>query len=310
MSVYTVLTKQEVEQLLQGYQLGEFCGFEGISDGVTNTIYKVTLGDKAYVLTIFEELTAEELPFFIDLMTCLTEHGLACPNVMYDHQQVAIQHIRDKPAMLCEFLPGNTLSVPTIAQCQQAGETLARLHNITAVSQLSQSNKYDLAWHDKLVKKLLPFLSDEQCQLLQSELFFQQQQDYSRLPQGVCHMDLFVDNVLFEGDKLTGILDLYFACSNYYLLDLAVAMCAWSLTDSGVQQMKAESLLSAYQLERPLVAEELLHLKSLQRYAALHFWMTRLRDKYLVDAVDTVQVKDPQQFQDLLHCLIAIDSDS
>jgi homoserine kinase type II len=303
MSVHTHLTHEQIATLAEPYQLGKLTAFEGVKDGITNTIYKITLDNTPYILTIFEELTVQELPFFIELMDFLARRGLRCPRVFRDKNHQAIQTVLGKCAVICEYLPGKTLVKPNSLACQQIGEALAKLHQLTADFPLQQTNKYDLNWHQQLAEKLYPVLSTEQQALLRAELAWQAEQNYSQLPQGVCHMDLFVDNVLFDEGELTGLLDFYFACNNIYLLDLAVAMCAWSITNDGIKSMNAELVLVAYQNIRPLTREELPQLKNLQRYAALHFWMTRLRDKYLVAANESVVVKDPEQFLKLLQKL-------
>jgi homoserine kinase type II len=303
MSVHTLITQDEIQDFLAPFAFKRVQHFSGIADGITNTIYRVNIDDKDYVLTIFEELTAEDLHFFIALMDFLHQQGLVCPKIIHDNHGQAVHLLKGKPAMLCEFLPGATLSTANNIHCQAVGSALGQLHQRIQHFPELRNNPYDLAWHIALAKRVSPHLTAAQQKLLTQELHHQQAQDYSQLPMGICHMDLFIDNVLFAGDQLTGLLDFYFACTNYYLLDLAVAMCAWSISSTGINKAHAEHLLVAYQAERALTAAELPHLPNMQRYAALHFWLTRLRDKYLVPAKEGVLVKDPNQFEKLLAVL-------
>ena len=300
MSVHTIISYTELEQLLQDYSLGNVIGYQGIADGITNTIYSLTTTTGRYIVTLFETLAADELPFFIDFMTYLQAHQFPCPQVIPMNSGEKVGELFGKPLLLTAFLPGVTLHSISSGQAQAAGDLLGRLHQLSDQCDLQRDNPYDLAWHHSLAAQLLPHLTNEQQTLLQDELAWQQQQDYSALPMGVCHMDLFPDNVLFQEGTLTGVLDFYFACSNYYLLDLAVAMCAWSLTDEGLNKTLGEHLMVQYQMQRPLTKAELPHLKNMQRYAALHFWLTRLRDQCLVPAQPGVLVKDPKKFEDML----------
>ena len=304
MSVYTNITKNELHHFLKEYSLGELLDFSGISEGVTNTIYKVVLENGEFVLTIFEELNSTELPFFIDLVDYLNANGVSCAKVIADRKGERIKCLKNKAAIMSEFLPGSTLSEPNIKQAQVIGKTLATLHQVAIDFSVSRENPFTLNWHIDLAKQLSSHLSYEEATLLERELYYQQQQDYSHLPKGIIHMDLFPDNVLFQGDQLSGLLDFYFACYDVLLLDLAVTMNAWSLTASGFNNMCAETILIHYQLQRALTSDEMQQLTNIRRYAALHFWLTRLRDYYLVPKQKGVLVKEPQQFSDMLKMLV------
>lgn len=303
MSVHTKITQAQLAHYLQQYPLGDFVSYAGIADGITNTIYHLETSQGQYVITLFETLLADELPFFCDFMSYLQKHGFSCPAVLAMQSGGYIGSMADKPVMITEFLPGVTVKNASLQQAQAAGDTLGTLHQLSGLCDLHRDNLYDLVFHTQLAEQVMPHLSADQQQLLRDEIAWQQQQDYSELPTGICHMDLFPDNVLFEEDKLTGVLDFYFACNNYYLLDLAVAMCAWSLTQEGVNNMLGEQLMVQYQMQRPLSEAELPHLKNMQRYAALHFWLTRLRDKFLVPTQPGVFVKDPSEFEKMLLSL-------
>jgi homoserine kinase type II len=301
MSVYTIITRAEVDALLRQYDIGELEAYTPIKEGVTNSIYKLSTSDAEFVLTIFEALTDSELPFFINLTESLYREGLPCPQVMSDKRGKYIQHVQEKAAIISEFLPGRNVTEPTIKQCSIVGSTLANLHLKTQNFKARRSNPFTLQWHENLAADLREHLAPNQLSLLNNELSHQQAQHYAALPRGIIHMDLFPDNVLFDGDQLTGLLDFYFACNDHYLLDLAVAMNAWSLKELSYQLPHAEALLAAYQSVRPLEHDEAAQLKNMQRYAALHFWLTRLRDYHLVAAQENVLVKDPRQFEELLR---------
>lgn len=303
MSVHTTLTTEQVNTWLQLFSIGELTQFEGISAGITNTIYKVDTEQGEYVLTLFEHLSANELPFFIELQKQLVAKQVVCPGIIHTIDGQYIQTLRNKPAMLSEFLPGQTLTTANAKQCQALGVALAQLHTVTESFTLTRHNPFDFAWHEQCAAQVFPRLNDSQQTLLQNELQHQQQQDYSSLRTGICHMDLFMDNVLFTGDDLSGILDFYYACNNFYALDLATAMCAWSITPDGINLGKGEYVLVAYQQSRALELDEMQELKNLQRYTSLHFWLMRLHDKLLVPAQKNVTVKPPEEMQALLELL-------
>ena len=300
MSVHTKITQAEVAQFLQQYSLGDFIGFTGIAEGITNTIYRLETSSGFYLLTLFETLAEHELPFFINFMQYLQTENYPLPAIIAMESGAVLGNVAGKPVMLTQFLSGHTLSNIAPLQAKSAGDVLGQLHILTTLCQHERENIYDLAWHKQLAKYITPYLTAQQQKLLLDELTWQEQQDYSELPTGLCHMDLFPDNVLFHGNTLMGVLDFYFACNNYYLLDLAVAMCAWSLTDTAVNISLGEELMKQYQTKRALTEDELSHLNNMQRYAALHFWLTRLRDKHLVVEQEGVLVKEPFQFETLL----------
>ena len=303
-SVYTHITKNELQDFLIEYSVGELLDFSGVSEGATNTIYKVKLENGEFILTIFEELNFSELPFFIDLVDYLNSMGVNCAKIIADKNGERIKCLKNKAAIMSEFLLGATLSEPNIKQSQVTGKALAILHQVAIDFSAHRENPFTLNWHIDLAKQLLPHLPSEEMTLLERELYYQQRQDYSHLPKGIIHMDLFPDNVLFQGNQLSGLLDFYFACYDVLLLDLAVTMNAWSLTASGFNNMCAETILVHYQLQRQLTNAEIQQLTNVRRYAAVHFWLTRLRDYYLVPRQDGVVVKEPQQFSEMLKMLI------
>lgn len=303
MSVHTHITTIELAEFLKKYSLGELENYTGIADGITNTIYRLQTTESQYILTLFENLTTEELPFFVNYMQYLQHKGYPCPQIMPMKNGETITELANRPAIIASYLTGEMVKEPSLSQAKIVGAALGQLHLLSEECNLQQKNYYDFSWHIALADQVTASLTEEQQQLLAEEIEWQQQQDYSQLPEGLCHMDLFPDNVLFENEELTGVLDFYYACHNYYLLDLATTMCAWSLTNDGINKTLGENVVVQYQMQRPLTKQELPHLKNMQRYAALHFWLTRLRDKYLVPAQEGVLVKDPNQFEALLRSI-------
>jgi homoserine kinase type II len=299
MSVYTLISTESLTQFLTSYAVGELINYEGVTEGVTNTIYKIKTTRGQFVLTLFEDLSEEQLGFFVTLQISLLKKGLKLPKIV-GVVGCEIKCLAGKPAILSEFLPGVSPSQPTRQQASEIGVALAVLHNAVTDFPLSRENPFSLSWHNNLAITVMPYLTDGQKVLLQSELSYQAAQNYTELPSGIIHMDLFPDNVLFMENTLSALLDFYFACHDAFVYNLAIAMNSWSLTEKGINNTSAEMLLVAYQMERSLSKLEMQQLKNLSRYAALHFWLTRLRDQHLMTAKEGVQVKPAEALEALL----------
>ena len=203
MSVFTTVTPDQMRVWLEHYPLGNLLELQGIASGITNTNYFVTTDRGRYVLTLFERNTAEELPFYLDLMAHLADRGIPCPHPVANDHGDYLGMLNGKPASLVSCLKGRSVEAPTVAQCAAMGAMLARMHIAGESFPNPVSNSRGLAWAEATAIELLPLMPESQQAVLQDEVAFQIAFDYAGLPSGIIHADMFRDNVLFEGDQLT-----------------------------------------------------------------------------------------------------------
>jgi homoserine kinase type II len=301
MSVFTTLNLEEVSAWLQQFSLGNVQDLKGIAAGITNTNYFVITDQGRYVLTIFEKNDFDELPYFVNLMTHLAQHGVLCPAPIADKAGVALHHLKGKPALMVSCLQGKDTDHPNLEQCQAVATTLAQMH-IAGLSFHQQSqNQRGQGWRKLTSQQVMPKLSDEQKLLLQQELDYQHSLDLTMLPHGVIHGDLFRDNVLFDGNELGGFIDFYYACHDVLAYDIAIAVNEWCTDDDGCFDIeKLNAFLMAYQKVRPLELAEQQHWVALLRRAALRFWLSRLYDYHFPQEGELTHAKDPMHFERIL----------
>ena len=300
MSVYTPVSRIQLEQFFSTYRLGTVTGFEGIKDGIDNSNYVVATTQGRYVLTLFESLSDGHIPHFLNLLTHLAQHDLPCPLPQSDHRGEQLRRLNNKPAAVFNCLPGRAILSPSLAHCRAVGQHLARLHRCTQHYAFPISNSRDLSWCETLLEKIGPQLSAEDRRLANDELRYQLENTPANLPKGVIHGDLFRDNALFEEGRLSGILDFYDACTGNLLFDLAVTANDWCCDNGKADREKFTALLSAYERVRPLQALEKQHWPMQLRAAALRFWLSRLEHRLYPRAGEITQQKDPLVFRRLL----------
>lgn len=306
MAVFTRVSEAELTAWLGNYSLGQLIDFQGISSGIENTNYFVTTSNGRFVLTLFEILSAEELPFYLNLMAHLARHGIPCPNPVANRFDQFLGTLNGKPACIVSRLSGKSTLSPTQDQCAAIGAMLGQLH--IAGQSFSQilPNPRGKAWRARTAPLVLPFLDSDQAELLRSEVDFQAQQDTATLPQGVIHADLFRDNALMENDRIGGLIDFYFACSDALLYDVAITVNDWCMDlDGQLDIEKTQALLRSYNKVRPLQENERKAWTLMLRCAALRFWMSRLFDKYLPREGELINAHDPRRFENILRSHIA-----
>ena len=287
--------------------LGELTELRGIEGGIENTNYFATtdLGD--YVLTLFERLNHEQLPFYLYLMKHLAEKGIPVPNPAANSDGDILYTLCDKPAAVVNRLLGKSQLAPNAVHCAAVGAMMAHMHLAGEDYNRSQPNLRGLAWWNDTVPVVLPYLEEDQARLLQSELAYQnhiaQGAAYQALPKGPVHADLFRDNVMFDGEKLTGFFDFYFAGNDTWLFDLSVCMNDWCIDlNSGEHAPeKALAMLNAYQEVRPLRSAERQLLPAMLRAGALRFWISRLWDFHLPREASMLKPHDPTHFERVLR---------
>jgi homoserine kinase type II len=313
MAVFTPVSQGSLHALLAGFDLGELVGFEGIASGIENTNYFVDTTQGRFVLTIFEKLTATELPFYLELMRHLADRGVACPRPMADRSGKILRTCESKPASLATRLKGSWQPAPTAQHCEILGSAIAKSHISVLDYAGTQPNMRGLSWWQKTVPELLEFVTPAQATLLKDELAaqarFAQSTLAQQLPRGAVHADIFRDNVLFEetpaGPVLGGFIDFYFAGVDHFIFDLAVTMNDWCIdlsdTDTGALiQDRHDALLRGYASVRPLSADEQTAWPMALRAAAYRFWVSRLYDWHKPRTAAMLTPKDPSHFERLL----------
>jgi len=302
MSVYTIVEQDQLETFLMQYDLGQLLNYEGISHGIENTNYFVTTTKGKFVLTIFEQYTAEELPYFLELMAYLSEHQIPSAHPIADKAGHYLRELCGKPAALVQRLCGASITQPNVEQCQSVGTVLGRLHAISADFPFHRPNARGTHWWHITAKKLYPHLSQEDANLLKAELHFQHEYSHLALPRGVIHADLFRDNALFDNNKLCGVIDFYYACNDVLLYDLAVTVNDWcSLENGHLDQTRLQALLSGYVSERALSQQERDTWQVMLRAAALRFWLSRLQDMHFPREGEITHIKNPDEFKAILQ---------
>ena len=306
MSVFTTVSTEQMQQWLKSYPLGELLDLQGIASGITNTNYFVTTTTGRYVLTLFEEHSAEELPNFLDLMTHLAERGIPCPHPVRNNNGHSLGELNGKPAALVSCLAGKSLEHPLPQHCAEIGNVLARMHVAGASFQGRMSNLRCRNWRIATAAKVSPLLDDENRQMLDAQLVFERTFDTSTLPQGIIHADLFRDNVLMDGDKVGGLIDFYYACHDVLLYDIAITVNDWCVNaDGSLDAERVQSLLNAYHAVRPLTEKEHQAWPGMLRVAAMRFWLSRLNDLHFPQEGELTHAKDPVYFERILRQGIA-----
>jgi homoserine kinase type II len=305
MSVFTTVTPEQLGFWLQRYALGELIELKGIASGITNTNYFVTTKAGRYVLTLFEKNSADELPYFLNLMAHLARHGILCPQPLADNAGNYLGELNGKPAALVTCLRGSSLEQPTPQHCADVGAFLARMHLAGQSYPAAMENPRGPHWWGLTAHSVLPFLDAEEHGLLERELAYQSQFRGVALPRGVIHADLFRDNVLFDGDQLGGAIDFYYACNDVLAYDLAITVNDWCVnTDGALDEDRLKAMLEAYHAQRPLSEQEFAAWPALLRAGALRFWLSRLYDFHFPQPGEMTYAKDPGHFRRVLEARI------
>ncbi|MGJ7527794.1 homoserine kinase [Variovorax sp. GB1P17] len=336
MAVFTEVQFGEADALVQRLGVGRLRDLRGIQGGIENTNYFATTESGEFVLTLFERLSAEQLPYYLSLMKHLAAAGLPVPEPVAamaiapaaekpskkslpptpatDTSCDLLHMVAGKPAALVQKLSGHSELAPGPAHCAELGAMLARMHLAGRDYSRTQPNLRGLAWWNETVPVVLPYIEESQAALLRAELAYQnhvaESSTYAALPRGPVHADMFRDNVMFAtGDdagaapRLTGVFDFYFAGTDTWLFDLAVCLNDWAidLPTGRHHAQRADALLSAYESVRPLNAAERALLPAMLRAAALRFWISRLWDFYLPREASMLKPHDPSHFERVLR---------
>jgi len=301
LSVYTSLSQAQIEQFIGSYGFTSLKQFSGISAGIENTNYLLNTAQGDFVLTVYEHFKAHEVSDYLRLMQQLSETADYYPCPLSDSKQQTLRVLSNKPAALFKCLPGESVAIATLKQCQSIAAALARLHLSSPAIQFTKKNPRSLIDLQASAQQIAQHLSAQDLALLTDELAYQSNQETDHLAQGLIHADLFKDNVLFIGDTVTGLLDFYAACCDCFILDVAVALNDWCIDEQGsFEQAKQQIFLQAYQSVRRFSVEEEQVLPVFLRRASLRFWLSRLEHRFNSRAGEITQDKDPDEFKLLL----------
>lgn len=306
MAVFTRVTEADISAWLANYSLGSLIELQGIASGIENTNYFVTTSNGRFVLTLFEKLTAHELPFYLNLMAHLARHGIPCPCPVADKDNRFLGTLNGKPACIVSRLPGKSLMQPDVASCAAVGAMLGQMHRAGQSFSDLMPNPRGAAWRGYAAQEVRKFLSAEDAALLDSEVAFHAQHTLDALPRGVVHADLFRDNVLMDGERVGGLIDFYFACNDVLLYDVAITVNDWCMEASGELNVeRTRAFLHAYHSTRPFSVQEAASWPAALRVAALRFWISRLFDLHMPRAGEIVNAHNPEQFKNILQRHIA-----
>lgn len=306
MAVYTEVDDEELESFIADYEIGAILSCKGIAEGVENSNYLIQTERGRFILTLYEKRVAEEdLPFFLGLMEHLAAKGIPCPTPVHDSDGRALRRLCGRPAALITFLDGMWPRRVRPEHCRGVGEALARMHLAGQDFPMSRKNALSVEGWRPLLDASAPRADQVQAGLaerLYRELDYLESNWPSDLPRGICHADLFPDNVFFIGDRLSGLIDFYFACTEFFAYDLAICMNAWCFErDSSFNTTKARHMLSSYRRVRPFSEAELAALPVLARGSALRFLLTRLYDWLNQPEGALVRPKDPLEYLTILQ---------
>jgi homoserine kinase type II len=301
MAVYTTVSAVELAAFLERYDLGTLQSFKCIAEGVENSNYLLQTSRGTYILTLYEKrVAAADLPFFVSLLGHLSAKGVNCPQPVPDRSGAVLGTLCGRPAALMTFLEGVWIADPQPRHCRALGGVLATLHGAVADFGLDRPNPLSLAgWHaladqaGRRADEVAPGLADEIADALDTIAA----RWPSGLPGGVIHADLFPDNVFFLEDRLTGLIDFYFACTDAFAYDLSICLNAWCFDpDHRFVPARSRALLEGYTAVRPLSDAETAALPVLASGSALRFMLTRLVDWLHVPPGALVKPKDPREY--------------
>ncbi|MCW9024193.1 MAG: homoserine kinase [Gammaproteobacteria bacterium] len=311
MSVYTSISPEQLGAFLQQFDLGELQDYEGITDGIENSNYFVNTTSGSYVLTLFEKISAAQLRYFFDLQLHLYKRHIPCPCPIADKQGQIQTTLLNRPAAIFPRLPGHGPGQINAQHCFAIGQVLGQIHHASSDFTAQRHNPRDLDWMTQTGTQILGQLLPDKAQLLQQELDYQNQNQLPELPSGTIHADLFRDNVLFEDsqsqaeqqtERLSAVLDLYDACSDRLLYDLAITVNDWCTDDAGdLHPGLTTAMLKGYQQERALTQAEQKAWSQMLRLAALRFWVSRLESALNPPSGELTQTKPPEVYQAILQ---------
>ena len=301
MSVYTNLSTKDVSLLISNYNIGELKSFKGISDGITNTNYFLNTSKGKYIITIFEDITEIKVKKYLKLMNFFSNNNMCCPEIMLTKSGGILSKVKSKPCSIMEKLSGKTINITNVSLCKSIGTIIANFHNTGREYNYKISNSRDIKWVEKNIAKIKNHISKEQLDILNYSSKVFRKIFEMKLPNGMIHSDLFRDNVLANGDKVTGIIDYYYSFNGPLIYELAVIINDWCVNkDGSINLSKYNSFLNNYNLERRLTAVENKQMNNAMIAASLRFYLSRLVDMIFPKVGEITHIKDPSAFETIV----------
>ena len=304
MAVYTKLNKENIEEILSNYSIGKLKEFKGIEKGIENTNYFLLIDNKKYILTIFEKRIKEkDLPFFSNLMTGLDQAGFKCPVPILNNNNESIGNYKNKNLIIVSFLEGKAKNILSPDDCKSLGIEVAKMHQITKDFKIQRQNDLSVdSWRKifEQVKDKCTKIHKDLPRLIESNLKDVEKNWPKDLPKGIIHADLFSDNIFFQDNKFSGIIDFYFSCNDFYALEIAIcfnALCFdGSKNNLSFNATKAKNFMNGYSQLRKLNDNEKKSIKVLSQGSALRFLLTRVFDTINTIEGAIVKIKDPMEY--------------
>ena len=305
MAVYTPITKEKLSSFLENYNIGSLENFKGVLEGVENTNYKIITSQDTFILTIFEKrVKKQDLPFFIELQNHLSKKNIKCPSPIPNRNEQHINTIEDKPCVLMSFLEGKKINNSTSYHCHQIGGLTAKIHLHSKDFTVTRNNGlHQKHWRDIFGKcqNSKDNRYGELYQIIEQELQYLDKNWPRDLPTGIIHGDIFPDNVFFIDNNVSGLIDFYFSCNDFYAYELAITTNAWCFDKKeSFKKENFDSLLKGYQQHVNMSNDEKNHFNTLLRGAAMRILVTRLYDQLYHPDGAMVVPKDPFEFFNIL----------
>ena len=304
MAVYTKLSEENLKDILSNYNLGKLDSFKGIEEGIENTNYFLSVDKKKYILTIYEKrVKTKDLPFFSELMTTLNKSNFKCPVPITNNNEQVITEFNNKKLMIVTFLEGKAKSNLSPDNCKSVGIEVAKMHEITKNFSIKRQNDLSInSWRNLFdtVKGQCSKIHSDLPRLIEENLKDVEANWPKNLPQGIIHADLFHDNIFFEKEKFSGIIDFYFSCNDFFAFEIAI--CFNALCFDGVKEnlsfnvTKAKNFIEGYNSIRNITDIEKNSIKTLSQGAALRFLLTRVFDSLNTVEGAVVKIKDPIEY--------------
>ncbi|MBR7782480.1 homoserine kinase [Undibacterium luofuense] len=307
MAVFTSVSLDDLQEWIKQFPVGQVSAVRGISSGIENSNFFITTDSGEFVLTIFENLGFEQLPFYLKLMKHLASRGVLVPDPVSNQHGDLVTALHGKPAAIVSKLEGSSQMSPLPVHCAEVGAMLAKMHLAASDFSIRQKNLRAAEWRHATVPEVLPFLDADRQRLLKAEVHFQDALEasplYRSLPNGPVHADLFRNNVMFDGERLTGFFDFYFAGCDTWIFDVAVTVNDWciDLESGALDEARTLALLNAYHSVRPFTEPESLVWQAMLRAGALRFWLSRLYDFYMPREAEILTPHDPGHFERILR---------
>ena len=301
MSVYTNLSTKDVSLLLSKYSIGTLKSFQGISDGITNTNYFLNTSKGKYIITIFEDITEIKVKKYLKLMNFFSNHNMCCPEIMFTKSGSILSTVKSKPCSIMEKLSGKTINTTNVSLCKSIGTIIGNFHTAGSKYSSKISNSRDIKWVERNIAKIKNHISKEQLDILNYSSKIFRKIFEMKLPNGMIHSDLFRDNVLARGDKVTGIIDYYYSFNGPLIYELAVIINDWCVNkDGAINLVKYNSFLNSYNLERELTTVEKKQINNAMIAAGLRFYLSRLVDMIFPKVGEITHIKDPSVFETIV----------